>query len=156
MQINGNRGFSLIELMCVVAIIGILTVIAYPSYQEHIRKTKRVEAQSEILALASRLQQYQVIHHTFLKISDHTSVPISLKDLGHSGVIPENSDPMYDLEFKEITENKWVLVASPRQGTILEGDGSLMINEKNQRCWIKAKAVCSLSNQSNWHSAVKQ
>lgn len=156
MQINGNHGFSLIELMCVIAIIGILAVIAYPSYQENIRKTKRVEAQSEMLALAIRLQQYQVIHHNFLKDLDHTSVPISLKDLGHSGVIPENGDAMYHLEFKEITKNKWVLVASPRQGTILEGDGSLMINEKNQRCWIRAKAVCDLSNQTNWHTLVKQ
>lgn len=150
MQRTGKRGFSLIELMCVVAILGILVAIANPSYQEYIRKTKRVDAQSEMVALASRLQQYHVIYHTFLKNSDGTSNPISLKDMGHSGVLPEHGQAIYKVELMEVSENKWILVASPIEDTLLEGDGSLRINEKNQRCWDHAKSLCELSNQSNW------
>lgn len=55
-----KNGFTLIELMIVVAIIGILAAIAYPSYQEYVKKTKRVEAQSELVDIASRLQRYKV------------------------------------------------------------------------------------------------
>lgn len=53
-----KSGFTLIELMIVVAIIGILTAIAYPSYQSHVVKTRRVTAESCLLELAQFMERY--------------------------------------------------------------------------------------------------
>lgn len=52
---SNQKGFSLIEIMIVVAIIGILAAIAYPSYQDRIRETRRTEA----ITLTTKIMQAQ-------------------------------------------------------------------------------------------------
>ena len=51
-------GFTLIELMIVVAIVAILAAIAFPSYQDHLRKGRRGATQAFMMDLANREQQY--------------------------------------------------------------------------------------------------
>jgi type IV pilus assembly protein PilE len=53
-------GFTLIELTIAVAIVGILAVIAFPSYQDHMRKGRRSAAQSFMIDVATREQQYLI------------------------------------------------------------------------------------------------
>jgi type IV pilus assembly protein PilE len=60
-----NSGFSLIELLIVLVIIGILSAIAYPIYTAHIIKTRRAEAKVTLVDLASRLEQYYVMHRNY-------------------------------------------------------------------------------------------
>jgi type IV pilus assembly protein PilE len=62
MRIGDSRksrsGFTLLELVIVVAIVAVLAAIAIPSYQEHLRKGRRAAAQSYLMDLAQRQQQY--------------------------------------------------------------------------------------------------
>ena len=53
-----QRGFTLIELLVAVAVIGILSAVAYPSYTAHVRRGKIATAQSELSAVRVRLEQY--------------------------------------------------------------------------------------------------
>lgn len=54
-----QAGFTLIEVMVVVAIVGILAAIAYPSYTDSIRKGKRAEARAAVMNLLQQQERYQ-------------------------------------------------------------------------------------------------
>ena len=65
-RLSGMRGFTLIELMIAVAVVGILAAIAYPSYQEHVRKARRADAQTALLELAQFMERHYTANGRYL------------------------------------------------------------------------------------------
>ena len=71
-----NAGFTLLELMIVVAVIAILAAIAYPSYQESVRKGRRAEARAALAELIQQQERYMTQNNTYKDFSaDDTDVP---------------------------------------------------------------------------------
>ncbi|MBS0357774.1 MAG: prepilin-type N-terminal cleavage/methylation domain-containing protein [Proteobacteria bacterium] len=60
-----SLGFTLIELIIVITIIGILATLAFPSYEKYIIKTRRIDGQTALLNLAAQMEHYFFQHHTY-------------------------------------------------------------------------------------------
>lgn len=77
-----SYGFTLIELMIAVVVIGILASVAYPSYMESVRKSKRAEVKAALLEGAQALERHYSANNTYLSSGGlaavfATSVPAS-------------------------------------------------------------------------------
>lgn len=72
-----NRGFTLIEIMIVVAIVGILAAIAIPSYQQYVTQSRRAEAQAYMAELALREERYRAANNAY---ADHTVSTIGVSN----------------------------------------------------------------------------
>lgn len=75
-----SRGFTLIELMIAVVIVAILAAIALPSYQQHVQKSRRVDAKEALMRMATLQERF------FFQNSAYTR---DIDDLG-GGSSPEN------------------------------------------------------------------
>ena len=64
-SLKSMKGFTLVELMITVAIIGILSAVVYPSYTSYVSKSNRGESQRELAKIAALQEQYFIDHRTY-------------------------------------------------------------------------------------------
>lgn len=84
-----EHGFTLIEVMIVVAIVSILAAVAYPSYQDYLTRGVRSEAAAMLLDVANRQEQYYLDFHTYA--SDMTALGYTA-DSEHYNVSVKSAD----------------------------------------------------------------
>lgn len=106
------KGFTLIELMIVLAIIGILAAIAYPSYRDSVRKSRRADAKTALLELASWMERNYTLAYQYDQKKDGTAIDVDalpFKVVPRDGSTPK----FYDITLTNLADNTFTLSAVP-------------------------------------------
>ncbi len=128
-------GFSLIELVIVIAIISILAAVAMPSYLGNVKKGRRSDAQGALQGLAQAMERHYTENGSYEGASGTSGVPA---DTGAPRIFStkspiDGSDTIYNLWIQDATATSYVLVATPVGSQ--EEDGMLMLSSTGQRAW---------------------
>ena len=83
-----QQGFSLIELLIVIGILGILAAIVYPNYIDHVETTRRQDAVTDLLRWSSQLEREFTVTNSYTTASTNIAFPAS-------GAV--SSDGLYNL-----------------------------------------------------------
>ncbi|TBU92952.1 type IV pilin protein [Phytopseudomonas dryadis] len=130
-----DRGFTLIELMIVVAVIGILAAIAYPSYQEHVRKSKRADAQAALMELSHFMERYYTANGKYTKAAN------TGPDLPFSKA-PKDGTENYSLALSAVTDFSYTLTATAKNSMADDTCGNLTLTDKG----VKGASKSTVAN----------
>lgn len=108
----GQFGFTLIELMITVAVIGILASIAYPSYQEYVRRANRADAKAVLLETAQLMERNFTEANRYEQTSSGTTINTAWLPFQQS---PKTGTAKYTIQFASAmpTQTTYTLEAIP-------------------------------------------
>lgn len=123
---NVQKGFTLLELMIAVAILGILTLITYPSYKTYIRRVRLSEVRTTLLHNAQTMERYYRQKGTFESYDKN-----KLKQ-----------NEYFDITLSEVSPDHFTLKATPNPTTndgetcvvTLNDGGTIAASDTNQSC----------------------
>lgn len=117
------HGFTLIELMITVVIVGIIAAIAYPSYQQHVYKARRAEAKAAITDVAQQLERWYSNQLTYVG----------------GPTVPTQALQYYNVVVNVASATQYTITATPIAGNAQAGDTRCATLSMNQSMIKSAK-----------------
>ncbi|MBX3658658.1 MAG: type IV pilin protein [Ramlibacter sp.] len=123
-MISRQKGFTLIELMIAVAVVGILAAVAYPSYQNAMVKNRRAAAQSVLADVAQRQQLFLTDNRAYASALSNLNVTVS-SDVSKYYTV--------SLNVGTSTVPSFTVTAAPVSGSSQVADGTLTLTHNGTK-----------------------
>ena len=141
MLLKQQNGFTLIELMIVVAIISVLAMVAYPSYQNYVVKSKRTDMMSEMQNIGSQIEAKKLAAGSYANVST----------TGLTGSYPRSGTALYNITVTPSPlTHAWTVTATPVAGQQMAGDGILSLEASGKKC-RKVDNVSTCGTGDEWN-----
>ncbi len=128
-----QSGFTLVELMIVVVIIGVLAAIAYPAYTENVRKARRADAQAALVGLAAAMERHMVNNGGSYFGSTAANAQNVAPTIYPGQVPTEGGRATYNLRITTVTATDYSLSAIPVNAQLQDACGTLTLNANGQQ-----------------------
>lgn len=143
-----TKGFTLIELMIAVAIVGILFTIALPSYRNYILRTHHVDARNMLQAAAQKLEQNFSANRRYDQDSDGNPITDATLETWGFNRSPSDGSARYEISFSaNPTSSTFTLQAIPTDAQSGDECGTLTLNQSNVRTAGGGSARSELSRR---------
>ncbi len=152
-NLKKGLGLSLTELMITLAIVGILSAVAYPVYTGFMATGARGAGQADLMALAAAMERHRAANFTYNGAASgggNTGAP------GIFNTYSPSSEPeakkKYNLAIDSVSTNgtSYVISATPVAGTIQEGDGKLFYYSDGRKAWDQNNNGSVGANEFCW------
>jgi type IV pilus assembly protein PilE len=135
---SAARGFTLIEVMIVVAIIGILASIAYPAYTESVARNKRAAAKAALLENAQWLERTYTVSGSYAKKGNDAAIVNA--DLPVQEAPKDNSAKVYTVSLSASSASGFTLQAVPKNGMASDKCGTFTLSNTGAKALVSATA----------------
>lgn len=129
-----TSGFTLIELVITVAIVAILAAIAYPSYQDSVRRSRRADAKAVMVEAAQFMERRYTANSCFDNPCGSGTAPALP---GGLTAIPRNaaaaSEQFYTIALGNVTRNTYTLTATPQNAQVHDKCRTLTVDNNGVR-----------------------
>ena len=131
MMLKRQRGFTLIELMVTVAIIAILAAIAYPSYMDSVRKSRRTDAKNALTQAMANMERFYTENNTYVT-TICGGIPLICPGSCSGGGTCTSTEGNYLIALNPApTATTFAIRANPVLGGTQVLDGMLSIDQNN-------------------------
>ncbi|MEM1141992.1 MAG: type IV pilin protein [Pseudomonadota bacterium] len=150
MKNSRNPGFTLIELMIVLVVIGVLLMVGLPSYQNSVVRSSRSDAQGTLMGFAQAMERFYNQNYSY----DGAAAGGTTTGAPDGSVFPDQApldgQVYYNLTIEAADDAGFTIRATPIAGSRQDGDGIIELDSLGRRGWDQDNDGTIAATERTW------